>query len=254
MKIVKAECGISFRLRDPKSKSPTPIVCIVEYDGKPVIKISTGLKILPSKWNASNEKPVGGLKGLDTESAENINDRIKQIKQEVESQHKGYLKEYNQYPDKKDFKSSVVKALSGEVTNDEAALEKDTSFISFLALQIKRSESGIRLKLSNKGKGHNYSKETINDYRVALNFLKKYLEDRKIKALDFNDITLDLYYDLQEYTFNDRSLSLNYFGKIIKHIKTFMGEAQEMGCHVNEAYKSRRFIKPQEETDAISEC
>ena len=64
VKTVKIECGISFRLRESSSSKATPITCFVEFNGKPVVKIPTGGKIVPSKWNPEKEKPVGGLKGL----------------------------------------------------------------------------------------------------------------------------------------------------------------------------------------------
>ena len=251
MMIVKAECGIRFRLREPKSKLPTPIICIIEYDGKPVIKIPTGVKVHPSKWNASSEKPIGGLKGLQKEDYDLITDRITKIKNEVNTQYKDYTNQYDRYPDKKEFKTSVMRALSGKEEEEQSTIEKDLSFINFISLQIKRSEAGARVKLSGNGKGHAFSKGTISDYRVGLNFLKKYLEDRAINSLHFDDVTLEFYWDLQDYVYNERKLSLNYFGKLIKNIKAFMREAQEMGYHSNEAYKSRRFLKPQEETDAI---
>ncbi len=37
MKVAKADCGIRFRLRDPKSTSTSPIICFIEYDSKPNI-------------------------------------------------------------------------------------------------------------------------------------------------------------------------------------------------------------------------
>ena len=250
MTIIKAECGIRFRLREPKSKLPTPIICIIEYDGKPVIKVPTGLKVHPTRWNASSEKPIGGLKGLQKDDYELIIDRIFKIKNEVNAQYKEYTNRFDRYPDKSAFKLSVLRALSGKEEESEQLI-KDLSFINFISLQIKRSESGVRVKLSGNGAGQAFSKGTISDYRVGLNFLKSYLDDRRLSSFNFDDVTLEFYWDLQDYVYNERKLSLNYFGKLIKNIKAFMREAQEMGYHSNEAYKSRRFLKPQEETDAI---
>ena len=55
---VKIECGISFRLREAGATRPTPITCYVEYDGKPVVKIPTGTKVHPAKWNPEKERPT----------------------------------------------------------------------------------------------------------------------------------------------------------------------------------------------------
>lgn len=62
--MVKIECGISFRLRDANANRSTPITCFAEFNGKPVVKKPTGVKILPPKWNAERERSIGGLKGL----------------------------------------------------------------------------------------------------------------------------------------------------------------------------------------------
>lgn len=59
---------------------------------------------------------------------------------------------------------------------------------------------------------------------------------------------MDFYYDLRDYMFTDKSFSFNYFGKVIK---LFMGEAKELSWHANEIYKSKAFIKLEEETDAV---
>jgi integrase len=248
MKVAKADCGIRFRLRDPKSTSSSPIVCFVEYDGKPVIKIATGLKIIPSKWNADKEKPVTGMKGLSNEDANFYLDRLSNIRSLVDKQYRTYVNLNVTFPDKGSFKKTIINELLGIEEGPEV---KDPSLINFIDQQIKRTKTGIRVKLSGTGKGQSFSGASVLSYQGTKNFLIAYLSERKKKGLTFDEVTQEFYWDLQDYFFNDRKLSLNYFGKVIKHIKSFMREAEELGYHNNEIYKSKRFLKPQEETDAI---
>ncbi|WP_165894404.1 phage integrase SAM-like domain-containing protein [Sphingobacterium alimentarium] len=104
-----------------------------------------------------------------------------------------------------------------------------------------------------KGKraGMRYRENTIRSYEGSRTLLQEYVEHRKLKRLNFDNVTMDFYHDLRDYMFTDRIFSLNYFGKVIKHIKLFMGEAKELGWHANEIYKSKAFIKVEEETDAV---
>lgn len=246
---VKIECGINFRLRETNATKPTPITCFVEYNGKPVVKIPTGAKVLPTKWNAEKERPIGGMKGLEKAEANAIVEKLSTVKATVETEYRTYINQHQAYPDKAMFKQQVMQSLSGGST--DIASEPTQSLLSFFDRQIELSRQGKRVILKGKRRGQRYRKGTIGSYEGSRQLLQEYVDDRKLKRLDFMDITMDFYYDLQDYMFSIKKVSLNYFGKIIKHIKLFMGEAEELGLHANAIYRSKAFIKMQEETDAI---
>jgi len=248
MRATKADCSIHFRLRDSESESATPITCFIEYNGKPLIKIATGLKILPAKWNVNKEKPITGIKGLSIVEASVYLDKLTDMRSLIDQDFRSYVNQHKHYPDKIKFKMQLVKKMNGE----EEVLElKDLSFINFIDITVEKTKSNQRVKLSGLSKGQSFSKATILSYGGTRNLLGDYLIARKKSELDFDDINLKFYSDLQDYVYNERKLSLNYFGKVVKHIKTFMREAEELGYHNNDIYRSKRFIKPQEETDAI---
>lgn len=246
---VKIECGISFRLRETGATKPTPITCFVEYNGKPVVKIPTGTKVHPTKWNPEKERPIGGLKGLESAEANAIIEKLATVKATVETEYRTFVNKYQSYPDKAMFKEQVIQSLSGATT--VKASDPSRSLLSFFDRQVKLSREGKRIVLKGKRAGMRYRENTIRSYEGSRTLLQEYVNDRKLKRLNFDDITMDLYYDLRDYMFTDRSFSLNYFGKVIKHIKLFMGEAKELGWHANEIYKSKAFIKVEEETDAV---
>lgn len=248
-KIVKIECGLNFRLRDTKAEKPTPITCFVEYDGKPVVKIPTGAKIHPSKWNAEKERPIGGLKGLETVEANSIIEKLNKVRTTVDSAYRSHVNQFSAYPDKAGFKEEVMRSLSGETVTLPKGPEQ--SLLLFFDRQADLSRTGIRTVLKGKRAGLPYRENTILSYEGTRSLLQEYVDERKLKGLNFGDITMELYHDLKEYMFVGRSFSLNYFGKVIKHIKLFMGEAKELGWHANETYKAKAFIKVEEETDAV---
>ena len=248
-RMVKIECGISFRLREAGATRPTPITCYVEYNGKPVVKIPTGTKVHPAKWNPEKERPIGGLKGLESAEAKAIIEKLASVRATVESEYRNFVNQHQSYPDKVLFKEQVMQLLAGTVPVKTS--DPSQSLISFFARQAKLSREGKRTVLKGKRAGMRYRENTIRSYEGSQNLLLEYIEHRKLRRLNFDDVTMEFYYDLRSYMFNDRSFSLNYFGKVIKHIKLFMGEAKELGWHQNELYRSKAFIKVEEETDAV---
>ncbi len=112
VRAVKIECGISFRLRDNKATTPTPITCFVEFNGKPVVKIPTGTKILPSKWNPEKERPIGGMKGLESIEAGSITEKLSAVRTTVENNYREHVNRFKTYPDKEIFKEQAMQSIS----------------------------------------------------------------------------------------------------------------------------------------------
>jgi len=103
----------------------------------------------------------------------------------------------------------------------------------------------------------NIKAKTLKNYTDTATFIAAYEAHTRHK-LTFNDITIDFYNAFRNYILtrkkkNDEYYSLNYFGSIIKHIKTVMRESGPEGdrLHNNTDYKSRRFIKETEEADTV---
>lgn len=251
VKTVKIECGISFRLRDKRATSPTPITCFVEFNGKPVVKIPTGTKILPTKWNAEKERPVGGMKGLDSIEAGSIMEKLSTVRSTVENSYREHVNLHKCYPDKQVFKEQVMLSISGVQAPSPPETFSDPSLLNFFERQIRLSREEKRLIIKGPRKGKPYRENTIKSYEGTLALLRDYMGNRKLKALDFNDITMEFYHDLRSYMFEDVSFSLNYFGKVIKHIKLFMKESEEEKLHNSTVFRSKAFIKVEEETDAV---
>ena len=83
---------------------------------------------------------------------------------------------------------------------------------------------------------------TLKTYTTFYNTLLKY-EKAKRKRLTFNTVDLDFYYAFQSYCYNDLKFSTNYFGKLIKILKSVMNEALTRGLTNNNAFQTKKFKK-----------
>lgn len=92
------------------------------------------------------------------------------------------------------------------------------------------------------------SKNTLKDYTLTKNTLQLFNDEKY--PIDFDSISLDWYYDFVEWC-NSKGFKMNYTGKHIKTLKTFLNTALEEGYTTNVAHKSRRFTVYKEETDSI---
>lgn len=144
-----------------------------------------------------------------------------------------------------------MQSISGEATAPKEEDRPHPSLLNFFERQIKLSRDGKRLIIKGPRKGKPYRENTIKSYEGTLALLRDYMGNRKLKTLNFDDISMDFYHDLRNYMFVDASFSLNYFGKVIKHLKLFMKEAEEEKLHGSVIYRSKGFIKVEEETDAV---
>lgn len=247
LKTVKIECGISFRLRE--SGSTDHLFRRIQRQARG--QDPNRSEDTPSKWNSEKEKPVGGLKGLDHQEAKAISDRVSFVRSVVETRYREHVSNFKSYPDKESFKQQVINVINGNGENRPEEQKTDLSLLSYFEKQIKLSREGKRLIIKGPRKGLHYRENTILSYEGTLELLKDYIKTRKKKRLHFEDITMDFYHDIRRYMFEDSSFSLNYFGKVIKHIKLFMRESEEEKLHGSDVYRSKAFIKVEEDTDAV---
>lgn len=83
---------------------------------------------------------------------------------------------------------------------------------------------------------------TLRTMKNTYSILNKYIEEKKLKNLFFNDIKREFYNDFILFL-NDKKYSKNYIGTIIQKIKTVMGYAYEEEKHTNLDYKKKYFAK-----------
>jgi integrase len=86
---------------------------------------------------------------------------------------------------------------------------------------------------------------TLKTFKNTLSTLKKYLKERNLKTLYFDDFNRKFYNDFISYL-TQKGYSKNYTGTMIQKVKTVMGYALDEGKHTNLEFKKSYFSKVSE--------
>lgn len=82
---------------------------------------------------------------------------------------------------------------------------------------------------------------TTKTYLSTFNHLKTYAKERGV-TIDFQDITIEFFYDFQNYLYAPpREHGKNYAAKNIQIIKQFLSDATERGLNENRAFERKAF-------------
>jgi site-specific recombinase XerD len=222
----------NFNLRDVKSTVPTPIYLIIRWDNK-TLKISTQETIHPNYWNEEKQMAI------ETKSFPEypeFNLRLSTLLLDAKNLFRTLVNDHNRQPSRIELKEKFEEDKKG-------LTEKETDLLNFIKKYI--DESKIR-----HGKYGPISKNTIK----LLNQLYKLIQDfstYKKKSFQFDDITLDFYYDFLKYMKKKKLYATNTMGKRIKDLKTILNDATERGINTKYDYKSKRFKILSEETESI---
>lgn len=97
------------------------------------------------------------------------------------------------------------------------------------------------------GKKYNLTK----GYGTLLGYLQQYKAKHRLKAIPLESVDLDFHARFVGFLTKTRHLAPNTVHKAISRLKTVMSEAFDRGYTQNNAWRSRRFTAPKEQTDAI---
>ncbi|RKR83312.1 integrase-like protein [Mucilaginibacter gracilis] len=246
--------AVKFVLQQVKDKKkPTPLRCFVRYNNTRCV-FKSGVVIEPQYWLVEPQKPRQ-VSAIDYKS---IDSGLESVKNCVKTAF-DYLSDKNkEYPDPDKLKDLV--SLIMKNNGDNPYIEKPAknyTLFEFIEKLIRDTKEGKRVL----GSGNRYSPGTIKAYGSAFGVLKGYHDykvskitrGKAIEPIRFEDIDLNFYEDFKDwcYLYRSETLSDNYFGTVIKFIKTVMSESLEQGLHANTKYKSKNFVKVKTEVDNI---
>ena len=213
---------MTFILKEPKSTQSTILYCLVRHENER-IKVSTGIKTLPAKWDAQKQR-MNRKASLLEQSANAVVDRYRM-------EFDVYMAEINREGvgfSLLGFRERLKNSGKPKVKGEENLLRFAREFIAEV----------------------NRRPETIKGYNQTLNRLSDYAHHRKIK-FNFEEVDLSLLNDLVRYFEEERGFALNTIHLHIKNLKVFMKEAKERGLHSNAAHESRRFTVKTEDTPKV---
>lgn len=211
---------VNFYLKDTK-KIKTAIIAQVYIHGKRH-RIATGISIPKEFWNTSKQRCRVNSKFIE---GEKINIKLKDIEETIETNATKYQ-------------------LSGEHPTQKDLLRKQDNGITLV-----RFGEEFVLKCG-------FAENTVKKYVTALNKIKLY-EVSRSTVLTFQDINIDFYRDFKEWFYGhinpktELPFSKNYFGSIIKVIKSLVSRAREDGLTDGEGTKHSHFTTDKEDSSSV---
>lgn len=212
----------------------TPLRCFVRYNNTRAV-FPSGEIIEPRYWNIAAQAPrqiAGYTKGP------KLLKNLKSIKACVATAFDHLVAINKEYPSPQIFVALVQQVIknNGVLPGEE---KKTTDLFIYIDQLIEDTKNGKRVKQ----KGERYSPGTIRHYNSAYGVLKRFAEHRGLSSFQFNDITLEFYFELKDFCYKVEKLTDNYFGTVVKFLKTCMNESKEDKLHANDQYNSKRFVK-----------
>ena len=192
-------------------------------------KASLKKKVLPDDWDIKKQRVKNRTHILESEEINTlISDLITHFNEfDKENTRKGII------PSRTTVKKHYEKYFT--IENDKEP-EVNTLF-GYIQHLIDRPDTK-----------RNLSKGTIKNYILTQTFLKRFNDE--VYPLNFENINLEWYNDFVEWC-EGQGLSLNYIGKHIKTLKTFMNHAVEDEKTTNVQYLSKRFKVLKEDADNV---
>jgi integrase len=232
-----ANTPITFVLRDPGSKTPTPIVGIVRFNNER-LKVATGFKVKPAHWLDT----LGRVKNVvDATDKTQINEFLQDLEKQV-----GVivtdLKSKRVTLTKDIIREQILAYLNPDLSDDEAS---ELTLLSFIDHFIETSPQRVNIE-----SGKHINERTIKKYRTTVRVLREFASTYK-GNLDFDSINLEFYDAFTSYLTKKKGLAVNTVGKYIQALKVFLNEATVKGVNTNLDYKSSRFKVLKEDADSI---
>ena len=218
--------SVKFLLKEPNAKVETLVYMFFWY-GQLEIKKSTGERINPKHWNPGEHRAR-----KTQESYKNFNTRLDQIEKDVMTSARDHLNK-NGTVIPEILKNEFTDVIKPRPQQDQEKTPND--LLEFVQTFIDTCDKRPGTKKS---------------YQSFHTVLEGYQDYRK-KTLTFEKIDLDFYFDFVDYLTIVKMFSKNTIGENIKKDKVFMNLALEKGYTINRAHQSRKFCKPEEQTESI---
>ena len=214
-----------YYLKQPNSKEPTLINFFFQYAGRRM-KVSTGIKILPSHWNSKSEF----LKSAVKDSAE-YNEFLRNFKKQVETLFVKMNAE-GTIPTPDELRERLHRER-GRFVEDGTEMKRD-----FFAMYEDMIKLSTGVKSSATKKVYETNKRHLKDFEKETGF-----------KVSFARMDREFYDRFVQYLTNHVKLNSNSIGKSIATLKTFLNHAERYGCVINPEF--RYFKVNREESDSI---
>jgi len=221
--------NVNFNLRATKpANKDTAVNAVVRFNNQRIV-LSGITKAQPRFWNEG--APTQHVANVD---AKKIKKKLNDAESKIIEIFDEYTNKHNAFPsDLKAFQELLRKKVFNIPDKPREDHTHNKSVCNYLTRFIEEAKAGTRTK----AKDVPFVWNTIKGYGTLLTHLSAFRGN-----VTFDEVTLDFYYDFKEYIYG-KNHAPNYFGSLIKRLKTIMATAQDEGYHNNTVYKHRKFEK-----------
>jgi integrase len=230
----------NLNLRNANAGGETPIHLVIRWDNQRIV-VNTGQTANPKQW----DKQAQRLDIATNNPKRLVNRQVNALLSGRVAEAERLFTEFQTIHKRKPNGEELLSILNEAFCNKPAISKDKTGLFDFMESLLNEMATGLNPKT-----GKPYARQTPNTYRQCLTQLRDYGQSKR-KRIDFDTITLDFYMSFYDYLINKKGFRLNYVGKIIKTLKTFMNEAIERNLTNNIAHKGRRFTAPREKVSNI---
>ncbi|MEI7581191.1 phage integrase SAM-like domain-containing protein [Runella sp.] len=272
---------VFFYLRKFKEKRPQLLYLgFRHHSGQ--IAVSTGIKILPSRWDADKGKVKNGCTIFDVQLPIPLYEKQRIENLEVASLINNYLHSLSNFSNSKadlerePFKTDIEGFINGRNELEQFAFDLEQfvkgylvkkgmtkeklinaidaylhpatgkiTLFDYIDKMVTDSTNGRRLK-----DGQKLNHRTIQRYNTTKQLLQDFQKEYK-RPIDFGTIDIDFYKDFNAYMVNVKDYKPATLGKHVSTLKTFLNEATEESINTNLIFKSKAFKAVEAESDSI---
>ena len=228
---------VTYLLRDPKAKAPTPINCIVRFENQRV-NVGTGFKVLPGHWNLKTNRVKNVVDALDKDQINGYLERTERAISQIITDLKANLIPLT----KEVVRERIDSYLKPEIKPEEPG---QPALFSFIDSFIQSAPQRVNIDT-----GKHIDERTIKKYRTTVRVLREFAATYH-RSVDFDTIDLAFYDAFTAYLTKKEGLAVNTVGKYVQSLKVFLNEATAKGVNTKLDYKSNRFKVLKEDADSI---
>ena len=231
-----ANSPISYVLRDPTSKTPTPIIGLVRFNNDR-LKVATGFKIKPAHWNADKGRVKNVVEVVDKDEINGFLERMEKAVGSIITDLKANL-----IP----LTKETIKHRIDAYLNPVVEPEKPKTLLDFVCWYIDTCPT--RLVRGSKARtGRFISPDTIRRYQTTLNGLEAFSRTYP-RPLLLDNIDAAFYKAFTAWL-TAKDYATNNVSKYIENVKGFMSVAVDEEFTTNMAY--RKFANLREDAENI---
>jgi integrase len=227
-----------FNLKSQKSNDPVPIYLIIRSNYQK-IKFGIGESISPKDWNTEKQRVKESRSFAEFPE---FNAYLDSIISSAKTIWRTYLIDNdNREPSFNEMRELLKVKFRGA----DKKSNNNINFYDFVEMHIEDTKTKV-----NTDTGRMYSPYTIIMYKQTLRRIREF-SIQKNYAVDFESIDLVFYDQFMEFLSRDLNMAKNSAGRHIKTLKAWLSEATERGFNKNLTFKSKRFKKTIEISEAV---